>query len=85
LLKLDIALVFIQNFAVYGVRKVWRQMMRRGFPMARCTVARQMRGMDLAVVIRDKAMRTTISDKAAPCHSITPTVDATRQHRTCCG
>jgi putative transposase len=59
--------VFAENFAVYGVRKVWRQMMREGVPVARCTVARLMREMGLAGVIRGKPVRTTISDKAAPC------------------
>ena len=66
-LKPEIARVFAENFAVYGVRKVWRQMMREGFPVARCTVARLMRDMGLAGVIRGKPVRTTISDKAAPC------------------
>jgi transposase InsO family protein len=66
-LKPEIARVFAENFAVYGVRKVWRQMMREGFPIARCTVARLMREMGLAGVIRGKPVRTTISDKAAPC------------------
>jgi transposase InsO family protein len=59
--------VFAENFAVYGVRKVWRQMMREGFSIARCTVARLMRDMGLQGVIRGKPVRTTISDKAAPC------------------
>ncbi|WP_374944710.1 IS3 family transposase [Sphingomonas sp.] len=66
-LKPEIARVFAENFAVYGVRKVWRQMMREGFPIARCTVERLMREMGLAGVIRGKPVRTTISDKAAPC------------------
>ena len=66
-LKPEVARVFAENFAVYGVRKVWRQMMREGFPVARCTVARLMREMGLAGVIRSKPVRTTISDKAAPC------------------
>ncbi|WP_119081680.1 IS3 family transposase [Altererythrobacter sp. B11] len=66
-LKPEVARVFAENFAVYGVRKVWRQMMREGFPVARCTVARLMREMGLAGVIRGKPVRTTISDKAAPC------------------
>ena len=46
-LKPEVARVFAENFAVYGVRKVWRQMMREGFPVARCTVARLMREMAL--------------------------------------
>ena len=49
------------------MRKVWRQLQREGFDVARCTVARLMRGMGLQGVIRGKPVRTTISDKAAPC------------------
>lgn len=66
-LKPEIARVFAENFAVYGVRKVWRQMRREGFVIARCTVERLMRDMGLQGVIRGKPLRTTISDKAAPC------------------
>jgi transposase InsO family protein len=66
-LKPEVACVFAENFAVYGVRKVWRQMMREGFPVARCTIERLMRDMGLQGVIRGKPVRTTMSDKAAPC------------------
>ena len=66
-LKPEIARVFAENFAVYGVRKVWRQMRREGHDIARCTVERLMRDLGLAGVIRGKPVRTTISDKAAPC------------------
>ena len=66
-LKPEIARVFAENFAVYGVRKIWRQLMREGFQLARCTVQRLMREMGLQGVIRGKPIRTTISDKAAPC------------------
>jgi hypothetical protein len=38
-----------------------------GCPVVRCTVARLMCDMGLAGVIRGKPVRTTISDKAAPC------------------
>jgi transposase InsO family protein len=51
-LKPEIARVFAENFVVYGVRKVWRQMMREGVSVARCTVARLMRDMGLQGVIR---------------------------------
>lgn len=37
-LKPEILRVFAENFGVYGVRKVWRQMNREGFDIARCTV-----------------------------------------------
>jgi len=63
----EIERVFDENFRVYGVRKVWRQLKREGHDLARCTVARLMRGMGLQGVIRGKPIRTTISDKAAPC------------------
>ncbi len=66
-LKPEIARVFAENFAVYGVRTVWRQMMREGFVIARCAVERLMHEMGLAGVIRGKPVRTTISDKTAPC------------------
>jgi putative transposase len=66
-LKPEIARVFTENFAVYGVRKVWRQMKREGFAVARCTVARLMQEMGLQGVIRGKPVRTTISDKTTPC------------------
>jgi putative transposase len=66
-LKPEVARVFAENFAVYGIGKVWRQMMREGFLVARCTIERLMHDMGLQGVIRDKPVRTTISDKAAPC------------------
>ena len=66
-LKPQIARVFAENFAVSGVRKVWRQMRREEISLARCTVERLMRQMGLRGVIRGKPVRTTISDKAAPC------------------
>lgn len=66
-LKPEIARVFAENFEVYGARKVWLQLGREGISVARCTVERLMRRMALQGVIRGKAVRTTISDKAAPC------------------
>ena len=66
-LKPEVMRVFAENFAVYGVRKVWRQMNREGFAVARCTVARLMRDLGLQGVIRGKPVRTTVSSKAAPC------------------
>lgn len=66
-LKPAIRRIFDDNFAVYGVRKVWRQMQREGIDVARCTVARLMGAMGLEGVIRGKPVRTTVSDKATPC------------------
>ena len=61
----EVQRVFNENFKVYGVRKVWRQLKREGQDVARCTVARLMQKMGLQGVIRGKRVRTTISDKAA--------------------
>src|SRR5690606_31468474 len=66
-LKPEVVRVFADNFSVYGVRKVRWQMQREGFDVARCTVQRLMRELVLRGVIRGKPVRTTISDKAAPC------------------
>ena len=66
-LKPEVMRVFTDNFAAYGVRKVWRQLKREGFNVARCTVERLMRQLGLQGVIRGKPVRTTNSDKAAPC------------------
>lgn len=49
------------------MRKVWRQMRREGFDIARCMVERLMREMSLAGVIRGKPVRTTASNRATPC------------------
>jgi transposase InsO family protein len=66
-LEPEIARVFAENFEVYGARKIWRQLEREGVAVARCTVERLMRAMGLQGAIRGKPVRTTISDKAAPC------------------
>jgi len=66
-LSVEIRRVFDDNFQVYGVRKVWRQLLREGFDVARCTVARLMKKMALQGVIRGKRVRTTVPDKAALC------------------
>jgi len=49
------------------VRKVWHQMRREGFDVARCTVARLMNDRGLEGIMRGKKARTTIPDKALPC------------------
>jgi len=67
LLRGHVRRVWEENFRVYGVRKVWRQLGREGIEVARCTVARLMRQMGLQGLVRGKSVRTTISDKATPC------------------
>jgi transposase InsO family protein len=42
--------VYDESFGgAYGPRKVWRQLRREGYSVARCTVERLMREMGLAV------------------------------------
>jgi transposase InsO family protein len=77
-LQPEVRRVFEENFRVYGVRKVWRQLRREGVDVARCTVARLMQAMGLAGVVRGKPVRTTISDRSAPC----PLDRVNRQFRT---
>jgi transposase InsO family protein len=66
-LSVQIRRVFFENFGVYGVRKVWRQLIREGIGVARCTVARLMKALNLQGVVRGRRRKTTVSDKAAPC------------------
>ena len=56
-MKPEVRRVFDANFKVYGVRKVWRQMQREGFDIARCTVERLMRDLGLQGVIRGKPVK----------------------------
>jgi len=65
-LKIEIGRAYEENFRVSGVRKVWRQLLREGIAVARCTVARLMRTMGLQGVVRGRTVRTTISNAAAP-------------------
>jgi transposase InsO family protein len=49
------------------VCKVWRQLTREGFDVARRTVSRLIRETGLQGVIRGKSIKNTVSDRAAPC------------------
>lgn len=66
-LKPEIERIFEQSLSVCGVRKVWHQMRREGFDIARCTVARLMKDIGVEGVIRGKKLRTTVPDNALPC------------------
>ena len=61
-LELDIQRVWKDNFRVYGARKVWRQLLREGIGVARCTVERLMKKLGMQGVRRGKKCWTTISD-----------------------
>jgi transposase InsO family protein len=60
-LRTDIRRVWQQNFCAYGARKAWLQLNREGVRVARCTVARLMRGMGLRGVTRGRTFKTTIA------------------------
>ena len=49
-----------ENRSVYGAEEVWEQLKREGSAVARCTVARLMRGMGLHGVTRGRRVRTTV-------------------------
>jgi HTH-like domain len=66
-LRPHIQRVFDANWQVYGVRKIWRQLRREGFDVARCMVARLMKAIGIQGVIRGKPHKTTIPDKKLPC------------------
>lgn len=61
----EIRRVHEENFGVYGVRKVWRQLDREDIEVARCTVERLMRSLGLQGVVRGRKCRTTIADESA--------------------
>jgi putative transposase len=58
-LKAAIRRVHQDNFGVYGARKIWLALNREGTPVARCTVERLMRELDLHGAQRGKRVRTT--------------------------
>jgi putative transposase len=51
--------IHAENYGVYGARKIWHELHRRGVKVARCTVERLMRTAGLRGLLRDKSPRTT--------------------------
>ena len=60
-MKPEVARVHADNFGVYGVRKLWRQLRREGFALGRDRVGRLMSELGLAGVVRGKVHRTTVA------------------------
>jgi putative transposase len=56
----EIRRVHKDNFDVYGVEKVWRQLNREGVVVGRDRVQRLMHDLELAGVVRGKRLRTTV-------------------------
>jgi putative transposase len=65
-LEAEVRRVWDENKQVYGAKKVWKQLLREGWQVARCTVERLMRQLGLRGVIRGKVVKTTVSDTALP-------------------
>jgi len=66
-LRHEIRRIWDENFRVYGVRKVWKQLHRDGVPAARCTVERLMRSLGLRGATRGAGVVTTIPAKEGVC------------------
>ena len=66
MLSREIKRVWEQNNKVYGTRKVWHQLQREKFTIARCTVAGLMKHLAIQGVIRGKVKKTTVPDKGLP-------------------
>jgi putative transposase len=64
-LKVVIARVHEANYGVYGPRKVWLALNRADVPVARCTVERLMRELQLTGARRGKRVVTTRPDGRA--------------------
>lgn len=61
--------IFVSNRRLYGVRKLWRMMLRAGHQIGRDQVARLMRIASIHGVVRGRhTIRTTERDEKAPRH-----------------
>jgi putative transposase len=64
-LKVEIARVRAAIYDVYGPRKIWLQLNREGVPVARCTVERLMKDLQLQGVRSGRRVITTRSEMRA--------------------
>jgi len=63
----EIERVHEQSGKRYGARKVWHHLRREGTDIARCTVERLMKTLEIQGVVRGKKVITTNPDTAQPC------------------
>ena len=61
----EIDRVWRENHRVYGTHKIWKQLHREDFEVARCTVERLMAKLGIEGVVRGKRPKTTIPRKDA--------------------
>ena len=66
-LRPEVERAWAENHQVYGAKKVWKHLRREQWSVARCTVARLMRQLGIAGVVRGKTVKTTRPDPARPC------------------
>ncbi len=50
----------LTNYQVYGVRKVWHQLKREGFTLARCTVERLMKQIGIRGAVRGTVVKMSV-------------------------
>ena len=63
----DIGRIYKASGQRYGARKVWHALRREGKDIARCTVERLMKALEIQGVVRGGKVITTNPDAAQPC------------------
>ena len=83
-LKPELERIHRDHFGVYGVEKLWRQLLREGFEVGRDRVARLMQELGLRGVVRGKGKRTTVpgAETARPDDLVRRNFTATAPNRT---
>lgn len=56
----------VENYGVYGRRKIWAQLNREGIPIGRDRCERLMKQAGITGVVRGRRHRTTVPDRSAP-------------------
>lgn len=52
-----------KNYQVYGVKKVWHQLLNEGVTVARCTISRLMKRLGIAGIRRGKRIKTIMPNQ----------------------
>ena len=65
--KAKIKEAFNDSAKRYGARKIWHELRRNKYDIARCTVKRLMKAMGIQGVVRDQKPITTNPDSSQPC------------------
>lgn len=65
ILKKNVLRIWNENFQVYGVRKIWKQLNREGIKVARCTTERLMKLQGIQGARRGKAFKNYVDENLA--------------------